>query len=257
MRRIYSVARTVIAWLGGDDEASLDAFKLMNTLAEIFVNRRDLTQTLKTMSMLNPQACRIMNTQPINVLQWSNLFSFLNRSWFKRAWVVQEMGVAKNPIISFGLKVFNLELLMGTMMFLKETRWTGDLGGLGEASVNWGHNEDEMVVDRHRDHGLTLGFKNPFTFYPSQPRKVWDPRIFEMTQNVRAGFGIESSRYKCKPGARPLSLRRLLSVFRPTKASDLRDNVYAFLGISKEFSKLFTWTSQFRQYNSTKLSEPM
>jgi hypothetical protein len=80
MCRIYSVARTVIARLGGEIEASQDAYNIMNILADILTKRRELTQTLKTMRMLDPQVSRIMNTRPIDVLQWSNLFPFLNRS---------------------------------------------------------------------------------------------------------------------------------------------------------------------------------
>jgi len=235
MCRIYSIARTVIAWLGGEDEASQDAYNIMNILGEILTKRRELIQTLKTMRMLDPQVSRIMNTRTIDILQWSNLYSFLNRSWFKRAWVVQDMGVAKNPIICTGIKIFNIDLLMGTMTFLKEARWTSDLGTLGRASIESGHGEQKEVVDRQRDCGSTMSFKNPFAFYSSQPMRVWDPRTFEATQNVRAGFGIQGSAFKCKPGAGPLPLCRLLSQFRPTEASDLRDKVYAFLGISEEF----------------------
>jgi hypothetical protein len=99
-----------------------------------------------------------------------------------------------------------------------------------------GHDEEKEVVDRQYDCGSTMHFKTPFAFYSSQPMRVWDPRTFEPTQNVRAGFGIQDSTFKCKPGAGPLPLCRLLSQFRPTEASDLRDKVYAFLGISEEFS---------------------
>jgi hypothetical protein len=144
--------------------------------------------------------------------------------------------VAKNPIISTGVNYFNIDLLVGTMTFLRETRWTSDLGGLGRASVESGHDEEKEVVDRQRDCGSMMHFKNPFAFYSNQPMRVWDPRTFEETQNVRAGFVIQGSTFKCKPGAGPLPLCRLLSQFRPTEASDLRDKVYAFLGISEEFS---------------------
>lgn len=119
---------------------------------------------------------------------------------------------------------------------LRETRWTSDLGGLGRASVESGHDEEKEVVDRQYDCGSTMHFKTPFAFYSSQPMRVWDPRTFEATQNVRAGFGIQDSTFKCKPGAGPLPLCRLLSQFRPTETSDLRAKVYAFLGISEEFS---------------------
>jgi hypothetical protein len=117
------------------------------------------------------------------------------------AWVVQEIGVTKNPIISTGVKVFNIDLLVGTMTFLRETRWTSNLGGLGRASVESGHDEEKEVVDHQRDCGSMMHFKNPFAFYSSQPMRVWDPRTFEATQNVRAGFGIQGSTFKCKPGA--------------------------------------------------------
>jgi hypothetical protein len=61
------------------------------------------------------------------------------------------MGVAKNPIISMRVKDLNIDLLAGTMTFLREIRWTSDLGGLGRASFKSGRDEEKEVVDRQRD----------------------------------------------------------------------------------------------------------
>jgi hypothetical protein len=61
------------------------------------------------------------------------------------------MGVAKNPIISIRIKVFNIDLLAGTITFLREIRWTSDLGGLGKASFESGRDEEKEAVDRQRD----------------------------------------------------------------------------------------------------------
>ena len=65
--------------------------------------------------------------------------------------------MAKNPIISVGLKVFNLDLLMGTMGDTMDRR-------PAEANVESGHDEDKMIVDRHRDHNV--GFQKPICLLP-------------------------------------------------------------------------------------------
>jgi hypothetical protein len=57
----------------------------------------------------------------------------------------------KSHYICTGVKIFNIDLLMGTMTFLRETGWTSDLGILGGASIESGHDEQKEVVDRQRD----------------------------------------------------------------------------------------------------------
>lgn len=65
----------------------------------------------------------------------------------------------------------------------------------------------------------------------------WESRVFLLMTEVRTGFGLlESVSVKSTPSAKPLSLQRLLLLGKNTEASDPKDKVYAFLGISSDFS---------------------
>lgn len=92
---IYSQARTVAAWLGGEDKVSLDPLPLMIAPGQISQRQPELIKKLKTMKMPDPATSRLLGYRQISIPEWSNLFYLLNRSWFKRAWVVQAIGGSK------------------------------------------------------------------------------------------------------------------------------------------------------------------
>jgi hypothetical protein len=232
MHRIYSGCQSVIAWLGGEDEAAVDAWEIMNIFCSRWQASPMLFQPLGHLSLNDNRLYDILDIPPIDFRQWGNLYSFLNRSWFKRAWVVQEMGLAKNGLLLIGLKMCSIDLPLMMLEILRQTRWIDQLHRLGERSIKL----DDNLFRKEEGKLLPTVLQHLCPLYRSQPTNHWDHNVFLQIANVIAGFGIEKGAVKLKEGANPLPLRDLLFLFRSTEASDPRDKIYAFLGISKEFS---------------------
>ncbi|CZR57812.1 uncharacterized protein PAC_07701 [Phialocephala subalpina] len=82
MRSIYSIAEKVVVWLGEDANLSETGMKFV----EKAVSRTDFNTLLEKHSIEN----------------WRAVSYLMNRPWWTRAWVVQEVGVAKEAIVCCG-----------------------------------------------------------------------------------------------------------------------------------------------------------
>ncbi|KAM7210317.1 Heterokaryon incompatibility protein (HET) domain containing protein [Rhypophila decipiens] len=140
--------------------------------------------------------------------QWFRLHAFLNRSWFRRSWIVQEIGFAKRVNFLCGLALFNYLAIAAFHTFLDSSGWFIQL--------------------------LTAVSSNP-TIYP-------DISYFGKIVALRYHLVLDNDSHK--PFNRLsqqianrslLHLSELIRLFRSTHASDARDKVYALVGMSKEY----------------------
>ncbi|KAK4935545.1 hypothetical protein LTR10_023408 [Elasticomyces elasticus] len=99
MTRIFSGARQVFAWLGPDDGTLFRALGLMFKWADPC---RDLEMSMEMLenSMNNPQLDSPVEFvarlgQETTGEEWAILKAFWDRPYFRRAWIVQEMTVAR------------------------------------------------------------------------------------------------------------------------------------------------------------------
>jgi hypothetical protein len=225
MPRIYRNASTTVIWLGGDEETSLDSVGLLHEVSnwdgEQYVRA---VSKLKGTPLFGKSAASAYQGLPIRaptMLNWLSLYCFFNRSWFKRAWVVQELGLSRNAIFAVGGRFFQLELPFFMLKFLRDTGLHGQLDVFGRSMYG---EDSELEND------------NPFRLHRSQPSKMWNSTHFVMMVNLMAGHGYSSNRIGRSEEAKPAPLVDLLSNFQGTEASDPRDKVYAFLGASGDFS---------------------
>ncbi|KAF8856022.1 HET-domain-containing protein [Acephala macrosclerotiorum] len=105
MGRIYLQSKHVLVWLGGADHMSITAMALLNGLTEIgFSTHNEEGQyvgleLLPEMELDDPRFYKTLGMEwHISPREWSHIFAFLNRSWFRRAWVIQELGLAKRQL---------------------------------------------------------------------------------------------------------------------------------------------------------------
>ena len=96
MKDIYSHATFVIAWLGRAQAYSERVFDFVEELANLIEN--NLTQ--------NPDAISAWiqsNTSPLFAnCQWMAFADLLNRSYWSRAWIVQEVALSKSAVVMYG-----------------------------------------------------------------------------------------------------------------------------------------------------------
>jgi hypothetical protein len=85
MRLVYSSARTVLVWLGEEDQNSDAAMRLLADIDSV---------DFKTLQSESASPMRA---------EWSALFALLQRPWWNRVWIVQEVAVGKgDPLVGCG-----------------------------------------------------------------------------------------------------------------------------------------------------------
>lgn len=100
MRDIYAKARQVIVWLGDDDESDEEAFDFLNWLATSFnQNKEDQFGRRRQWLQIHRE----------NTLQIEHTIALLQRPWFTRTWVVQEVASAQKAILVNGHKTISWE----------------------------------------------------------------------------------------------------------------------------------------------------
>ena len=88
MRSIYHSAQQVLAWTGEADGESNEVLHLLNYLSQpvVFVYLYQLSS--------DPKALRIMSFDS----KWRKLFRFLNRPYWNRVWILQELAIPGTSI---------------------------------------------------------------------------------------------------------------------------------------------------------------
>ena len=114
MGTIYKNCSRVIVWLGAADEFSQPAFDLLLHIPEA-LRIAEANQTPMTVS----EKLKAYGMPDRHSWVWICLWAFLNRSWFRRAWVVQEVGLAPDGVqLRFGPYVVTWRLVIHTVIFL-------------------------------------------------------------------------------------------------------------------------------------------
>ncbi|KAI1294366.1 hypothetical protein F5Y03DRAFT_373219 [Xylaria venustula] len=99
MTSIYKNAIQVRVWLGdviGLEEA---LFNVLDDLNEIF---SDLEEKLESSESIGQSQRHCLSHPKWYSVEWSILAQFLDRAWFGRVWVVQEVANAKNAVFQTG-----------------------------------------------------------------------------------------------------------------------------------------------------------
>ena len=125
MADIYQAASTVIIWLGEEDEFTSDACTVINRLSKVSSDRYSAIKPTHWWDQ--GPTLRKIGTKPLDFRNWLGFLAFMNRPWFKRAWIVQELILAKLPVIVCGSAVILWETVSRTIDFLINTGWYNHL----------------------------------------------------------------------------------------------------------------------------------
>ncbi|KAI1751997.1 heterokaryon incompatibility protein-domain-containing protein, partial [Xylaria castorea] len=224
MNRIYRQARAVVVWLGGEDDPTQDAMQILCLLAEKSLQGREVFEHIRSsgMNILDESTYRVLGFPRINMRQWIALYAFLSRSWFTRAWIVQEVCLAQKIVLLCGLRMMSSGLLISTVDVLRRSGWGSQLSRVGEMAIL---SEDSAVTIPSAVRGL----------HRSQLSSGLNLPIFFSIFDVKASLGMSNGYATSKPGVEPYRLVTNATLFRDAQAMDPRDKIYAFMSISREF----------------------
>ena len=205
MANIYQAASTVIIWLGEEDEFTSDACTVIDRLSKVSSDRYSVIKPTHWWDQ--GPTLRKIGTKPIDFRNWLGFLAFMNRPWFKRAWIVQELILAKLPVIVCGSVVILWETVSRTIDFLINTGWYNHL-----------HTEWLKV-----HHPIILKTPGPYS------------RLLQSNTDVgMAALYLQGTRSGIKTHGKLAILRYLLEAHRYTESTDPRDKIYAFLGLSRK-----------------------
>lgn len=186
MGRIYWQAKQVNVWLGNVRTGELPTLETMRDILAIYLD--DLEEFGSTEKIPLRPAEELLQEQE----RWETMRLLFSQPWFKRVWVVQEVGLAHDVRYYFGyddISAFSGKDFDAFMQFM---------------------NSSGQTMSRY------------FRIDPQQYYLVKDYQV-AVFDNARIRFGEES--VKCSN-----RFLDLLSGTRSLQCTDRRDAVYAFLG---------------------------
>lgn len=108
MNRVYRNAKRVLIYTGDDVDGGAE--NVMSLITE----HTELKSRFHSFSDMP----KLTDDDPtVNDPRWKSLGRFMECAWFSRAWVLQEAGVAKHPLVLYGSSEFSYRDLM------QLTRW--------------------------------------------------------------------------------------------------------------------------------------
>jgi hypothetical protein len=138
MQRIYHTAQQVNFWLGGHDQHSDAAIKLLKDLAIKGVRANFESDKLPTLSTLyDPAALQNLGLPIFPSQAWESLIQFFMRPVFRRIWIIQELVTARKITCLCGLTgVIEYSNLTNGVLFLDQTNWRMPLDSLYAVGQN-------------------------------------------------------------------------------------------------------------------------
>ena len=99
MDRIYRQAQKVIIWLGPSDSMTKPA---LNAIHKFSTASTDVYNEVYGRSISNPEPYEKLGIPMISKDEWLAVLALYNRSWFSRAWTVQEYALAREAVLQCG-----------------------------------------------------------------------------------------------------------------------------------------------------------
>jgi hypothetical protein len=231
MGEIYTRATRTAAYLGEPNDslngtAEHSAFALMNMLSRIW--EHDQEHALRSEDDWNALQIPDHHSQQSRDV-WISMLSLWTAPWFSRAWVLQEVVLAKEVYIFYGEAVSNLECLMRF--------W--DLAQNHDAPppLKYGSIADaEALVRNSNQLGTFKRLRDCKTDTKYRIRKSKDITT-QSQQSFDECSPMPTPVTEQKKSFEPRSLLELLVLSRANGATDSRDKVYSLLGMVNDVKR--------------------
>jgi hypothetical protein len=225
MDQIYSAAQMTIAWLGRDDAFTRPGAQVFQEFCKISEDTIDL---MKQHNIFQPhdRDYKLLGLRRIEDIEWISVYAFLNRNWFRRAWVLQELALARRICILSGLVMMDWSVLASSCLHLDMSRWYFNIKRVAKSYME-GHSSSATINlwDPER--------RKPCMYQADEDfMSLFNPiRTIRGISEVRAGLGYKDMGFKMTAHRKALDLTGLIECFRYSSSTEPRDKIYALYGL--------------------------
>jgi hypothetical protein len=206
MNQVYEMAATVTVWLGEPDDSSNEA---MDLVRQLNVSETDFFEKIN-----GTWRCK---RSKITSRKWASLFRFLQRPYFSRMWIIQELAFASVPVVFCGSKFATWEQLDYAALLL-----TDHLQDISRMCREFGEPIDETTTAS----GERLEGGCPNCLQRRRPMR--DVRLVNrLSQQRRMQIEQQSG-----------DLLSLCLINRDSDCFDPRDKIYALWKLTRQAEKL-------------------
>ncbi|KAG4441387.1 hypothetical protein IFR05_003144 [Cadophora sp. M221] len=215
MGDIYPGAKNVIIWLGKESSDLFDFSATRKTLSKALSN----LDTKEDAAIQNPLDPAFLNKIGIEsaeewIEMWQKYFRFFQRRrWFRRAWIVQEVALARDLTFQCGEKTLLWKDVYQLGLLLRDSGWRHSLAEGMNSNPRGGIGDEADRLLEYRDQVLNGG-----------PR---DPKFAKMFADAN-GAGSDLELWFSY-------LQYMIQEIRRYQASNMKDKIYAVLGLVKGF----------------------
>ena len=121
MADTFKAAQGVTIWVGEEDEFTQDACTVIERIAAI---PREKWMHVPYTGFFDDGAWyEDAGIEPLSYQNWLGFIAFMNRPYWSRSWVVQELAYAQKVTVVCGSRILLWDQLARTIEFVRATRW--------------------------------------------------------------------------------------------------------------------------------------
>jgi hypothetical protein len=212
MHLIYKRADAVLIWLGPQDEVARQAVRAMLNLS---MAPKLAAQTLHLSEKDRSTVFKAARSLPIHEFAWYCIVSLLQRRWFRRAWIIQEVAWARIPVV-----VCDHRLWIDWHVLLFVSDWMVENG------------KDRDVWLKPWIKRSSAYFKPPG--YSGKSLGDLITRTIRSMGNIHREVRTDSPTLTVKEGVKKSSLLELLVLFWESECSVPHEKVYALFSLCQD-----------------------
>ncbi|KAL5329271.1 hypothetical protein ACEPPN_002782 [Leptodophora sp. 'Broadleaf-Isolate-01'] len=215
MGDIYTGAKNVIVWLGKESSDLFDFSAARMTLSKALSNL-DRNDEAAIQNPLDPAFLHKIGIESAEdwTQMWQNYFRFFQRRrWFRRAWIVQEVALARDLTFQCGEKTLLWKDVYKLGLLLRDSGWRHNLAEGMNSNPRGGIGDEADRLLEYRDQVLNSGPK--------------DPKFAKMFADANGASSDLELWFSY--------LQYMIQEIRRYQASNMKDKIYAVLGLVKGF----------------------
>jgi hypothetical protein len=226
MDQIYKNAEQVVIWLGKDNQQAAEVTKVITKLGEISEAEVERMYEEKQAGNLydfeDEAVMQKYGLPPLNEVAWEGVIAFFERRWFKRIWILQEVALARESVALWGSTIIPWQVLSSCSQFLTVSNLSRGLAELQQRSYPT------------RSHVAQIGTSIGAIYLIQQ---LCRGRSTELDEEYRVVLERMTGSADVSTSTSHFLLFLLL-LSRPFQSTDLRDKLFALLGIMNHFSAI-------------------